>query len=366
MKKDKMEQFVRSAFPQQTFETAKARFREFYTGETDKLQAAEKAFRNLVALLLQGEDFPAPKVTSRIKDWNECIRKFDGKYRQELEQIGTDYEIRDHISDLIGLRVVCIYESNIEEVARLLRTHFEVVDETNKTQQMENIENGFGYKGLHLDLRLNSKRRALPEYSAFGSYRFEVQIRTIVQDAWSEVDHKLKYKRQTPLPLRRRIVRLAALFELADQEFEAIKNLSVELEKAALDQGTKLDEDLQLDLFGFLRVAKDLFPSSVFQGEALEGLLDDIEAAKQHTTIADFRNALSSNLPKVREYADYMKQLGHNMSAFTMIRHALYLSRPTVFDGMIFENHRKNFDRWLEFGTVKLGEAEEKKLQKKL
>lgn len=359
-RKERTEAFVRSAFPDQTFEEAKKDFREFYTGENDRLQAAEKAYRNLVVLLLKNQSFPEPKVSSRLKDWNECIKKFDGKYRGPLEATGQPYVIKDHISDLIGLRVVCIYESDIEEVSKLLHTHFDVIGETNKSKQMENIESGFGYKGLHLDLRLNSKRKTLPEYADFGSLQFEIQIRTIVQDAWSEVDHKLKYKKQTPINLRRRIHRLAALFELADQEFEAIRDLSAKLEDEALASNTKLDEEnTALDLFGFLRVSTQYFPRFVFSGEPLDGLLSDIERADDRISVSDFRTAMEDGIKKVFEYFDYLVTQGHSQtSPYTMIRHALYYKNRVVFENMIFDNHRKNFDRWLEYGTVHPREVE--------
>ena len=84
-------------------------------------------------------------------------------------------------------------------------------------REIEETESEFGYKGLHLDLKLDDERKILPEYVGFGDQQFEVQIRTIVQDAWSEVDHKLKYKKEIPSDIKRRIYRLAALFELADQ-----------------------------------------------------------------------------------------------------------------------------------------------------
>lgn len=341
--------------PDQVFEDAKREFREFYTGESDRLHAAEKAFRNLLTLLLNGQDFPEPKVTSRIKDWNECIKKFDGKYRAHLELNGAPYKIKEHISDLIGTRVVCIYESDIDQVSKLLRDHFEVIGETNKTEQMERAEGSFGYKGLHFDLKLNDTRSKLPEYSSVHHLQFEVQIRTIVQDAWSEVDHKLKYKKQTPTKLRRRILRLAALFELADQEFETIRDLSTKLENDAVSTTSKIDEDTaELDLFGFIRVSSVHFPKFVFGGEALDGLLADIELASSGVKVVAFRKALTSNLPLITEYFDYMKLHGYNNSPYTMIRHALYVSDKDKFKGMIFENHKRNFERWLEYRNKSL------------
>ena len=58
---------------------------------------------------------------------------------------------------------------------------------------------------------------------------FEVQIRSLIQDAWSVLDHKIKYKKSIPIDLKRRINILSALFELADREFKEIRNATIEL-----------------------------------------------------------------------------------------------------------------------------------------
>lgn len=352
-RKENVEKFVREAMPSQTFEEAKKEFREFYISEGSSINAAEKAFRNLVGLLLKEQEFPEPKVLSRVKDRNECIRKFDGKYRNVLEMSGEKYRIRDHISDLVGVRVVCIYESDIEKVSAILRKEFELIDETDKSKELESTISSFGYKGLHLDLKLNTKRRKLPEYEKYIDFQFEVQIRSIVQDAWSEVDHKLKYKKQTPNHLSRRIAGLAALFEIADREFETIRDLSTKLEEEAKDTTTEIDEkSTQLDLFGFLRVASEYFPEATLSGFSLDTLLEDIENANEKITIADFRQVLADQLSKVKEYMSYLSGMGHSMTPYTQIRHALYKNNSNGFGNMIFDGHRRNFDRWLQHGTV--------------
>lgn len=351
--KENVEKFMRSAMPEKTFEEAKKEFREYYVSKELSIKAAEKAFRNLIVLLLKEQDFPEPKVLSRVKDRNECIRKFDGKYRNNLEKHGDIYCIKDHISDLVGVRVVCIYESDIEKVSDILREEFELIDETDKSKELESTVSSFGYKGLHLDMKLSGKRTKLPEYDKFIDFPFEVQIRSIVQDAWSEVDHKLKYKKQTPDHLSRRIAGLAALFEIADREFETIRDLSNKLEEEAKDTSTEIDEDSTiLDLFGFLRVANEHFAESTLSGFSLDTLLEDIENAGEKLTIADFREVLSSKLPKVKDYMVYLSGMGHSMTPYTQIRHALYGSDSEGFGNMIFDGHKRNFDRWLEYGTV--------------
>jgi len=292
-------------------------------------------------------------------------KSFDGKYRTALEQSGVPYKLRDHITDLIGVRVVCIYESDIEKIAALVKSQFIVIGETNKSAQIEMNGNEFGYKGLHLDLKLNELRVGLPEYAGIGELVFELQIRTIVQDAWSEVDHKLKYKKQTPIDLQRRISRLAALFELADQEFEAVRNISSQLEDDARSPNSVIDEEnTNLDIFGFIRVSAAEFPSFVFQGEALEGILSDIQQASPNLKIANFRQAVSSGMATVKLYFEYMLTQGHKSSPYTIIRHALYLSNLEIFRNMIFDSHRGNFDRWLEHKTVHPREVESNKRKK--
>ncbi|HFB67083.1 MAG TPA: (p)ppGpp synthetase, partial [Aeromonadales bacterium] len=216
------------------FEKEKKGFREYYDGNYQLFEEAVNSLSTLTALLLTDQDaFPTPRVTFRVKDREECINKFSRKYRKSLEESSTEYEIKDHITDIIGIRVICLYETDIELIREVLTKCFDVIEITDKTEAIESKDDVFGYKGLHLDLKLNGERSVLPEYSRISNLQFEAQIRTIVQDAWSVLDHKIKYKRNIPHPLKRRINRMAALFELADQEFVNIKSETIELESKA-------------------------------------------------------------------------------------------------------------------------------------
>jgi len=205
--------------PSLDFEAERAAFRDYYNDNTQRLELAKDAFLTLVSSLLAHSDLAVAAATGRIKDREESIKKFTRKYQSALEQNETAYEIKDHITDLIGLRVVCLYEDEIEPMGELIRQHFNVIEVTDKTAEIEGTENAFGYKGLHLDLKLDAARAAMHEYELFAPYRFELQIRTIIQDSWSTLDHKIKYKKSIPASLKRRINTLAALFELADREF---------------------------------------------------------------------------------------------------------------------------------------------------
>ena len=231
--------------PSLDFEREEARFHAFHEQNLQRLQEACASFVTLITALLSASgQVDVAKVEGRVKDESECIQKFTRKYRPALEESNQPYEIAPYISDLIGVRVVCLYEDELEKVAQLVRTHFEVMEVTDKVAAVEGTEASFGYKGLHLDLRLNATQRALPEHAACAGHSFELQVRTIIQDSWSVLDHKIKYKKSIPGQLKRRINVLSALFELADREFRQIRDATAaELLQAPDETAETVPED---------------------------------------------------------------------------------------------------------------------------
>ena len=103
--------------------------------------------------------------------------------------------IKDKITDFVGIRIICYYEDEIEKIEKIIRENFEVLEKTDKTQELKN-SNTFGYKGVHLDVKLSSERIKLDEYKTVSQFPVEIQIRTIIQHAWSSLDHKIIYKNE--------------------------------------------------------------------------------------------------------------------------------------------------------------------------
>ncbi|MCR9700335.1 RelA/SpoT domain-containing protein, partial [Vibrio cholerae] len=128
------------------FDTEKNVFREYYSSNYQLLEDAEKSFCALInALVTHSGNIAISKIEGRVKDKEECIRKFNRKYRAELEAREQCYSIQDHLSDVIGIRVVCLYEDDIEKISDLLKEHFEVIEITNKIELIEKTEDSFGY-----------------------------------------------------------------------------------------------------------------------------------------------------------------------------------------------------------------------------
>lgn len=131
------------------------------------------------------------------------------------------------ITDLAGVRVITNYISTEADVDRVLEAEFEVVEKSNKTDELYQEER-FGYQSIHYLVRLRANRAELPEYERYKGLIAEIQVRTVLQHAWAEIEHDIQYKSATSLPaeIRRRFMTLAGILEMADREVQAIQDES--------------------------------------------------------------------------------------------------------------------------------------------
>lgn len=357
--------------PSLNFDDEKAAFREFYDSNRENLHAALISIKTLVESLIRSDSSIAvSSADGRIKNREECVSKFTRKYRTKLEESKLPYTIREHISDLIGVRIVCLYEDDVEKIKEIVERQFEVIDITDKIAQIEGTEDSFGYKGLHLDLRLNASRRGMLEYGICREYSFELQIRTVVQDSWSIIDHKIKYKKSIPNNLKRRINTLAALFELADREFRAIRDATfAELESAKQQfenieaeteaaQGVEQKENqhnqhttprsfASLNAFNFLRIAQHFFPGFEFESHKVDGFTQEIISLKPDLSRGKLNFHLRENITIVKLYKRDLEKVGETMNPYTIIRHCLYNDDRETFKSMLTDVARERFDAWI-------------------
>ena len=352
--------------PSVDFEAEKSQFRSFHDSTKEVLEDAKNSFIILInALTRHSDNVSISKIEGRVKDKEECIKKFNLKYRTALETASTAYSIREHITDLIGIRIVCLYEDDIEKIRARLEEHFQVIDVTDKIAQIENTEGSFGYKGLHLDLKLNQTRTDLPEYHIYSEFRFEVQIRTIIQDSWSVLDHKIKYKKSIPTRLKRRINTLAALFELADREFREIRDSTTEeIEKEDISEAILTEETeastshpdtqtaryVRLNAFSFLKIVKHFFNGFDFESHKVDGFTQEIIGMKPDISRGKFNFFMRENISKVKRYQIEFEKNNPSdkLNPYTLIRHCLYLGDSEAFSNILTNVSKESFDAWLK------------------
>lgn len=309
------------------------------------------------ALVATHRDIPTPVVTGRLKDCEEAIAKFDRKYRARLESESTPYKVQDHISDLIGVRIICYYESNLPVIQQSLASNFEVLSITDKNQELSEDPNSFGYKGVHMDLKLSQNRRELPEFSAIKDFRFEVQLRTTVQHSWSEIEHKISYKKSVPDQLRHRIIRLSGLFELADQEFDAIR-LETESFARIARQSTTPDASpsappvasppVALNAFHCEAILETLLPEYGRNPHAVDNFMAELSVVDRDLSTDEFKSIVEKQLPTATSYAEYVWQTyRRDMNPFTKLRVCLYAEDQEKYKRILYDNIRFTFTNWL-------------------
>lgn len=359
--------------PSLDFEAEETAFREFYDGQYINLDGALTSFKTLIrSLLATKQEIAVADVEGRVKNREECLSKFNRKYRTILEKTKTPYLIRDNITDLIGLRVVCLYEDDVEKIRELISSEFLTLNVTDKTAQIEGTENSFGYKGLHLDLKLDYPRTSMPEYQNYAEYPFELQIRTIVQDSWSVIDHKIKYKKSIPNDIKRRINTLAALFELADREFRAIRDATLaEIERAKTiypeieaetpgavesintSHEPRAEPDpgryAPLNAFNFLKIANHFFPGFEFEPHKIDGFTQEVINLKPNISRGKFNFYMRECIGKVKKFQAHLEAEGDGdkMNPFTIMRHCLYAGDKLLFSSMLTDAARAKFDSWM-------------------
>jgi putative GTP pyrophosphokinase len=158
-----------------------------------------------------------------IKAMYEDRTKSVSSFRRKITQIDKSYpEPFEQITDLSGIRVILYSLQDVETVASVIKSEF-TVDETRSVNKFDEKEvDQFGYLSQQFIVKVHERRRWLREYERIRELNAEIQVRTVLQHAWAVVDHVLIYrnKNDAPKEFRRRLVRLMALFEMADIELD--------------------------------------------------------------------------------------------------------------------------------------------------
>jgi putative GTP pyrophosphokinase len=205
-------------------------------------EAFAAKLETLVRDIIGARSIQIHSVTSRVKTRNSL--------RQKVLRPSATYQEIEDITDLVGVRAICYFADDVDRVADVLESEFQI-DTANTVDKRDALDpDQFGYLSLHHIVSLKSTRSALPEYATFTKLKAEIQTRSILQHSWAEIEHDLGYKTSIEVPkhLRRRFARIAGLLELADSEFadirDALSRYKAEVPKTIDDE----PEQVLLDL----------------------------------------------------------------------------------------------------------------------
>ena len=234
-----MERKVRIGIkPMEAIEKDKAR------SQFDKNEQIYKRLAEEVKFILEHELSKAGikyhSIVSRVKKFNSF---WDKAQEKQMENPFT-------MTDIVGVRIVCLFLSDIRTVGEVVKASSDVISEDDKIEGQDAAS--FGYMSLHYDAILK-KTYSGARYDQLAGLPFEIQIRTIAMDAWASASHYLDYKTEKDVPaeLKRDFYALSGLFYVADQHFEMFfrsrQDVKERVSEDFASSSPNLDQAINLD-----------------------------------------------------------------------------------------------------------------------
>jgi ppGpp synthetase/RelA/SpoT-type nucleotidyltranferase len=191
--------------------------RDDFLHQRAQYEAFADSLERLVVTLLQRHGIGIHSISHRVKDPQSLYEK--------LSRPGKAYGQLADVTDLAGLRIITFFPEDVDRVGELIENEFAIDRVNSIDKRLTSDPDRFGYASLHKVCSFSDKRVRLAEYAAYRGLKCEVQIRTILQHAWAEIEHDLGYKSAAGVPtgFRRRFSRVAALLECADDELMRLK-----------------------------------------------------------------------------------------------------------------------------------------------
>lgn len=279
------------------------RYQEFCT----RYPNAAADFLGAIEDVLSDAGLTYDHVTARVKEWRSLRSK--SRKRRPDGMLMYPHPWQD-IHDLIGVRVTTYHSTEIPRIIEALTEVFEVRRSVDKTAQTR-VSGSFGYGSHHLILRVPPARVA-PVLQAYAGREFEVQIRTVLQHAWAEFEHDIRYKRRGNTgklapEVDRAFTLAAGLIELADQQFDLIA-----AQQSTTDTTAPIDLDVKFTAETLPGIIALLHGNTIPQSR-LEHYhwLEELLHAHGLTTVAQLTELMSpANLEQVKTALHYTFQPG--------------------------------------------------------
>lgn len=184
-------------------------------------------------------------ITNRVKEIQSVVYKLAEK---EYSDPFT------HMTDLVGLRIITYLKDDIPRVQDLIQALFKINPIASINKKLFLKENEFWYNSLHYIVSCEKTDVLtlfphLHKLTEFKKLKFEIQVRTILQHAWAEIEHGCNYKTPYPLPqeIKRELYLLSWLMELWDNEYSRISKSVVEFRKNKEAQRLSGDLNIQIN-----------------------------------------------------------------------------------------------------------------------
>ena len=155
---------------------------------------------------------PIEHIKARIKTPESIVKKLKRAGRESTIQNMIEY-----INDIAGIRVICSFSSDIYRIAEMIKGQKDIKVLT--TKDYITYPKVSGYRSYHMIV-------TVPVYLSdrIVDTKVEIQIRTVAQDFWASLEHKIHYKFEGEAPerIRTQLVDCAKLVSDLDERMLAL------------------------------------------------------------------------------------------------------------------------------------------------
>lgn len=211
---------------------------DYYDAELQTFELLKTEVLSSLQAAVKASNIKTHSFSARVKERDSFLIKIeDGNYEDPIEEV----------KDVVGARVVCLFASDLPKLGEVVGQTFKVESKVDKAT--ETPPDSFGYMSVHYICTLDPAY-AGRRVSRLHGLKFEIQCRTILQDAWANVSHHLSYKGKAGIPdfLERDFNALSGLFYIADKHFELFFDESKKSKIAAIEELKGSDEVSKLSL----------------------------------------------------------------------------------------------------------------------
>ncbi len=210
---------------------------EIYKDYIEYLESYENQ-ANFIANILRANEC-IHSVKSRIKASDRLIEKIVRKTKDRKEKYGGDFEFtvnnyKDEINDLIGIRVIHIFKEQWKEIHDFIINTWKVIEITANVREGDNTEI-FNKLGIEVRSRQSGYRSVhylVEFYPTNKKVIAEIQVRTIFEEGYGEIDHRLRYSHnEIPEILKSNLLLFNRIVGSADEMASLINTLSKEWNK---------------------------------------------------------------------------------------------------------------------------------------
>lgn len=174
---------------------------------------------------------PISSIETRLKSTKSIITKL----RKKNIPI-TLKNIKEQLSDIAGIRVICSYIDDIYIIADALLKQDDIVLIEKKDYIVNPKPNG--YRSLHLIIQI-------PIFLSTGkkNVKVEVQIRTIAMNFWASLEHQIKYKKkiENQEEISKELIKCSEIINETDEKMLSLRK-QIEMAEDLNDDDTELIE----------------------------------------------------------------------------------------------------------------------------